>query len=191
MNRWWKYGKYHWNFIKVSSSISDIACEQALHLGDIVKSRRARSTREEMLKPEAGKRKESVQRSLINFHFHPGNPGTLQSVKTVTAVGRRLEKKQPPVKIRQPRARRICFFYESLLQQLSTHQSNVFVHWYFFIQGTTNFNVFARIRTRYFDSYFVYIEKSSTAPRCNHQHRYICPFRNWRTTFSWTRFLTF
>ena len=110
MNRWWKYGKYHWNFIKVSSSISDIACEQALHLGDIVKSRRARSTREEMLKPEAGERKESVQRSLINFHFHPGNPGTLQSVKTVTAVGRRLEKKQPPVKIRQPRARRICFF---------------------------------------------------------------------------------
>ena len=29
--------------------------------------------------------KESLQRSLINFHFHPGNPGTLQSVKTVSA----------------------------------------------------------------------------------------------------------
>ena len=29
--------------------------------------------------------KESLQRSLINFHFHPGNHGTPQSVKTVTA----------------------------------------------------------------------------------------------------------
>ena len=27
----------------------------------------------------------NFQLSLINFHFHPGNPGTLQSVKTVTA----------------------------------------------------------------------------------------------------------
>ena len=32
-----------------------------------------------------GRGKESLQRSLINFHFHPGNPGTPQSVKTVTA----------------------------------------------------------------------------------------------------------
>ena len=32
----------------------------------------------------AGQRKESLQRSLMNFHFHPGNPETLQSVKTVT-----------------------------------------------------------------------------------------------------------
>ena len=34
-----------------------LTCEQALHLGDIVKSRRARATRDEMLKPEAWKRK--------------------------------------------------------------------------------------------------------------------------------------
>ena len=32
-----------------------------------------------------GRGKESLQRSLINFHFHPGNPGTPQSVKTVAA----------------------------------------------------------------------------------------------------------
>ena len=32
-----------------------------------------------------GRGKESLQRSLINFHFHPGNPGTPQSVKIVTA----------------------------------------------------------------------------------------------------------
>jgi len=32
---------------------SQVACEQALHLGDIVKSRRARGTREETRKREA------------------------------------------------------------------------------------------------------------------------------------------
>ena len=32
-----------------------------------------------------GRGKESLQRSLTNFHFHSGNPGTPQSVKTVTA----------------------------------------------------------------------------------------------------------
>ena len=32
-----------------------------------------------------GQGKESLQPSLWNFHFHPGNPGTPQSVKTVTA----------------------------------------------------------------------------------------------------------
>ena len=32
-----------------------------------------------------GRRKESLQPSLTNFHFHPGTPGTPQSVKTVTA----------------------------------------------------------------------------------------------------------
>ena len=32
-----------------------------------------------------GRGKESLQRSLINFHFHPGKSGTPQSVKTVTA----------------------------------------------------------------------------------------------------------
>ena len=28
---------------------------------------------------------ESLQQSLLNFHFYPGNPRTPQSVKTVTA----------------------------------------------------------------------------------------------------------
>ena len=32
-----------------------------------------------------GRGKESLQRSLIHFHFRPGNPATPQSVKTVTA----------------------------------------------------------------------------------------------------------
>ena len=32
-----------------------------------------------------GRGKENLQRSLINFHFHLGNPETPQSVKTVTA----------------------------------------------------------------------------------------------------------
>ena len=38
-----------------------LACEQALHLWDIVKSRRARGTREETPKRGAGKGKESLQ----------------------------------------------------------------------------------------------------------------------------------
>ena len=32
-----------------------------------------------------GQGRENLQRSLINFHFHAGNPGTQQSVTTVTA----------------------------------------------------------------------------------------------------------
>ena len=50
-----------------------VACGQALQLGDIVKSRRARGTREETRMRGAEERKESLQRSLIDFHFHPGN----------------------------------------------------------------------------------------------------------------------
>ena len=41
-----------------------LACEQALHLWDIVKRRRARGTREETPKRGAGYRKESLQWSL-------------------------------------------------------------------------------------------------------------------------------
>ena len=40
----------------------------------------------------AGKREESLQRSLINFHFHPGNPETLQSVKTATTGAPKISK---------------------------------------------------------------------------------------------------
>ena len=52
----------------------NIACKQALLLGKPRENARAR-----------GRGKENLQRSLINFHFHPGNSGILQSVKTVTA----------------------------------------------------------------------------------------------------------
>ena len=40
----------------------------------------------------AGERKESLQRSLINFHFYPGNPETLQSVKTATTSAPQISK---------------------------------------------------------------------------------------------------
>ena len=40
---------------------------------------------EEKQKLWEGERKESLQQSLIYFHFPPGNPGTPQSVKTVKA----------------------------------------------------------------------------------------------------------
>ena len=52
----------------------NIACKQALLLGEPRDNAQAR-----------GRGKESLQRSLINFYFHPGNSGTLQSVKAVTA----------------------------------------------------------------------------------------------------------
>ena len=62
-----------------------IACEQTPYLKDIVKSGRARGMRKETQSRATRGRRENLQRSLINFHFHPGNPETPQSVKTVTA----------------------------------------------------------------------------------------------------------
>ena len=59
----------------------------------------AREARERRLaKAGTGERKESLQRSLINFHFHPGSSGTPQNVKTVTANVPQIRKSQPPVK---------------------------------------------------------------------------------------------
>ena len=52
------------------TSIQGIACEQALHWGEIVKSWRMRGMWEEIRKQGAWERKESLQRSLPNFHFH-------------------------------------------------------------------------------------------------------------------------
>ena len=105
-----------------------------------------------------GRGKESLQWSLINFHFHPGNPGTLQSVKTVTANVPQIRKVTTACQVSlDSRGRVELFIYKSLSQQ---HQSNVFNHWYvFFFTGTSNFNVSARIRTHYFDSRFVYFWK--------------------------------
>ena len=86
-----------------------------------------------------GRGKESLQRSLINFHFQPGNPGTPLSVKLSPQTCRRLEKCGPPVKASQ-------------------HQNNVFDHrrYTFFSTGTSNFNVSTRMKTQHFDSSFVY-----------------------------------
>ena len=53
----------------------------------MVKSRRVKGMQEKEKVESWGawEGKESLHRSLMNFHFHPGNPGTPQSVKTVTA----------------------------------------------------------------------------------------------------------
>ena len=98
-----------------------------------MKSTRARGTREETRKRGAGERNESLQWSAHKFHFHPRNPGTPQSVKLQTC--RRLEKWQPPVDFRQPRARRIYLFIyllNRIRNNFPLHQSNVFDHWYVF-----------------------------------------------------------
>ena len=73
-----------------------------------------------------GRGKESLQRSLINFHFHPGNPGTPQSVKIVTANVRQIRKVTTACQVSlDSRGRVELFIYKSLSQQ---HQSNVFNH---------------------------------------------------------------
>ena len=55
-----------------------LACEQALHLGDVVKSRHARGTREETRKRGAGERTEGFSR------------GTLHSLVQIGQLARRL-----------------------------------------------------------------------------------------------------
>ena len=88
---------------------------QALHLkiSRKVDAREARERRRES--GGRGERNESLQWSLINFHFHPGNPETLQSVKPQTC--RRLEKWQVEF---------IYLFIKSHSQQLSTASKQCF-----------------------------------------------------------------
>ena len=64
--------------------------------GDIVKSRCMRGMQEETRKWAVGERKESLQWSLINFPFHPRNPRTLQSMKTVTTIVPQIRKVTTP-----------------------------------------------------------------------------------------------
>ena len=95
---------------------------QGLHLKISwkVHAREARGRRRES--GGRGREMRACNDPLMNFHFHPRNPGTPQSVKLQTC--RRLEKWQPPVDFRQPRARRIYLFIylfiKSHSQQLST-----------------------------------------------------------------------
>ena len=103
--------------------VTRVAWQRALHLGDIMKSTHVRGTWEETRKQRAGERKENLQRSLINFHFHPR--ASHQSVKTVTANVPQIRK--VTVKFRQPRACRIYLFIKSLLQQLSTASKQCFL----------------------------------------------------------------
>ena len=85
-----------------------------------------------------GRGKESLQRSLINFHFHPGNPGTPQSVKTVTANVPQIRKV-----LRQPRTRRIIYLF---INRFRNSIKAMFLC-FFFSTETSNFNLSARIRT--------------------------------------------
>ena len=56
--------------------LSLLACEQALQFGERSKARENARSRGEAARGRG---------SLINFRFHPGNPGTPQSMKTVAA----------------------------------------------------------------------------------------------------------
>ena len=56
--------------------------------------------------------------SLINFHFHPGNPGTPQSMKIVTANVRQIRKVTTACQVSlDSRGRVELFIYKSLSQQ--------------------------------------------------------------------------
>ena len=68
----------------VTPSPDPIACEQALLFG---KAKRASWER-----ASEGPRKGELVTISINFHFHPGNPGTPQSVKIVTANVQQIRK---------------------------------------------------------------------------------------------------
>ena len=57
------------------------SCEQALHLGDTLKSRRARGTREETLKRGAGEKKHSLPRSLAARFARPNERAYPQAKK--------------------------------------------------------------------------------------------------------------
>ena len=152
---------------------------QALHLkiSRKVDAREARERRRES--GGRGERNESLQWSLINFHFHPGNPETLQSVKPQTC--RRLEKWQVEF---------IYLFIKSHSQQLSTASKQCF--WplicFFFIHWTSNFKMSARITTQYFDSRFFHIWKDVHIPRLSSPSQstlYICPL-NQKKACPWT-----
>ena len=70
-------------FISSPRDLNSYFREEALHLG-----KSPEVTREQYAKGDAsarcGERSESLQQSLINFHFHPGNHRKSQSLKTVT-----------------------------------------------------------------------------------------------------------
>ena len=101
-----------------------------------------------------GERKESLQWSLQNFHFHPAKtPGTTQSVKTVTANVLQIRKSNNCLSSLDSRGciEIIDLLISLLLQQLSTaSKTNVFDHWlvFFFIHWTWNFNMPTRITTQ-------------------------------------------
>ena len=162
-----------------------LACEQALLFGWA--SRECASVR--------GRGKESLQRSLINFHFHPGNPGTLQSVKTVTANVPQIRKVTTACQVSlDSRGRVELFIYKSLLQQ---HQSNVFNHSDVFF-----FHVDIELQRVCSDEnlilWFLFHLILKSHPYCSVEDRlpsqsptktlYVCPFQNCRIAFSWTWF---
>ena len=105
-----------------------LACEQALLFGQAKRASRERAS-EGLRKGEL-----LLQRSLINSHFHPGNPRTPQSVKIVTANVPQIRKVTTACQVSlDSRGRVELFIYKSLSQQ---HQSNVFNHWYvYFFHG--------------------------------------------------------
>ena len=188
----------------------NIACEQNLHLGDIVKSWHARGTLEETRKwgkwgggwGGVGGWKEELASTTHKFLFPPWKPqntAKCEKCHRKFAAGWKSDSRLS----RLDSQWRIEFIY--LLNHFRNSISSaskqcfwplicLFVHW------TLNFNVSAGIRIQYFDSLFVYIWKVVHIQKTKLPVAitniiiyyiilyYICPFWNWRTVFSWTWF---
>ena len=97
-------------------------------------------------------RKESLQRSLQNFHFHPAKtPGTTQSVKTVTANMPQIRKSNNCLSSLDSQGRiEIIDLLACFRNSFPLHQRRMFLttDWFFFIHWRWNFNMPTRITTQ-------------------------------------------
>ena len=99
-----------------------IACEQALLFGQAKRASRERASE--------GPREGELATISYKFSFPLRNPGTPQSVKTVTANVPQIRKVTTACEVSLgSRGRLELFTYKSLSQP---HQGNVFNHWYVF-----------------------------------------------------------
>ena len=131
-----------------------LACEQALLFGQAKRASRERASE--------GPRKGELATISHKFSFPPRNPGTPQSVKTVTANVPQIRKVTTACQVSlDSRGRVELFIFINRFRNSIKAMFFFLNHWYvfFFLTGTSNFNVSARIRTHYFDSRFVYFWK--------------------------------
>ena len=115
----------------LSSSSSSFACEQALHLWDIMKSRRVTG---DVKSSSWGRERRACNDHSFIFISTPGSPKHKNC--------HRKHARDWKVTLRQPRAHRIYLFIKLLSHQLSTASKQCFwpLMCFFFILWTSNYN---------------------------------------------------